>query len=107
VQSLLSFPANASPGQRDDGYLAALGPLGDNHIKAKPPPILPLELWEMILSSLGYFFIKNFRLVHPQSAAIGAPYLFQTVYLSVHQHSVAGLIQIAGSIHAALVNKIV
>jgi hypothetical protein len=107
VQSLLSFPVKASLRRRDDGYHTAMGPLGGDHIKAKPPPILPSELWEMILSLLGNLFIKNFRLVHPQWAAIGAPYLFQTVYLIVHQHSVTGLIQIAGSTHATLVKKIV
>jgi hypothetical protein len=107
AQSLLSFPANASPARRDDISLTTLGANVDADSTGKPPPTLPPELWHMILSSLGNTMIKKFRLVHPQWASIGARYLFQTVYLSVHPHSVAGLIQIAESTHAILVTNIV
>ena len=69
----------------------ALGGIVDARRTGKPPPALPPELWELILSILGNFSIKKFRLVHPQWASIGARYLFETVYLNVHQHSVVGL----------------
>jgi hypothetical protein len=107
VQSLLSFSANASPACRDNASSSTSSGIVNARSTAKPPPALPPELWELILSTLGNFSIKNFRLVHPQWASIGARYLFETVYLNVHQHSVAGLIEIAGSTHAPLVKNII
>jgi hypothetical protein len=109
AQSLLSFPENACLVRPNDVLVSrgASDRAFDVHFTANPPPDLPSELWEMILSPLGNFLVKKFRLVHPLWASIGARYLFQTVYLSVHQHSVAGLIQIAGSIHSVLVRKMV
>lgn len=107
VQSLLSFPANAGPARGDNASPSASGRIVNARSTSKPPPALPPELWELILSILGNFSIKKFRLVHPQWASIGARYLFETVYLNVHQHSVAGLIGIAGSTHAPLVKSII
>jgi hypothetical protein len=107
VQSLLSFSANISPARRDNASPSTPGGIVNARSTTKPPPALPPELWELILSTLGNFSIKKFRLVHPQWASIGARYLFETVYLNVHQHSVAGLIEIAGSTHAPLVKNII
>jgi hypothetical protein len=107
VQSLLSFPAKASPTQEDNASPSASGRIINARSTGRPPPALPPELWELILSILGNFSIKKFRLVHPQWASIGARYLFETVYLNVHQHSVAGLVEIAGSTHAPLVKTII
>jgi hypothetical protein len=108
VQSLLSFPAKARPAREDNASPSASGRIVNARSStSKPHPALPPELWELILSILGNFSIKKFRLVHPQWASIGARYLFETVYLNVHQHSVAGLIEIAGSTHAPLVKTII
>src|ERR1700722_3166015 len=107
VQSLLSFSANASPACRDNASSSTSSGIVNARSTAKPPPALPPELWELILSTLGNFSIKNFRLVHPQWASIGARYLFETVYLNVHQHSVPGLKEIAGTTHAPLVKNII
>jgi hypothetical protein len=107
VQSLLSFSANTSPARRDNASPSMSGGIVNARSTAKLPPALPPELWESIFSTLGNFSIKKLRLVHPQWASIGARYLFETVYLNVHQHSVAGLIEIAGSAHAPLVKNII
>ena len=107
AQSLLSFSANAGTARGDNASPSALGGIVDARRTGKSPPALPPELWELILSILGNFSIKKFRLVHPQWALIGARYFFETVYLNVHQHSVAGLIEIAGSTHAPLVKNII
>lgn len=107
VQSLLSFPGTAILTVRNDIFPIPCDRPVEAHGTSKSPPDLPSELWQMILSSLGNFSIKKFRLVHPHWALIGAPYLFRTVYLTVHPNSVDSLIQIAGSSWASFVNELV
>ena len=107
VQSLLNFQANSTQVRHEDVSSSAFTINAGAQTIARPAPDLPLELWDLIFSGLGTFSIKNFRLVHPKWASTGARFLFQTVYLNVHPQSVDGVIQIASSIHAPLIQNIV
>ena len=92
---VLTFSASTSPARRDNAEYQ------------QPSRLQLFHQSYGILSTLGNFSIKKFRLVHPQWASIGVRYLFETVYLNVHQPSVAGLIEIAGAAHAPLVKNII
>ncbi|KEF60118.1 uncharacterized protein A1O9_04968, partial [Exophiala aquamarina CBS 119918] len=73
----------------------------------KPPPVLPMEIWDRILGDLGTLALKTFQLICRDWARLGAERLYSTLYLNDFSKSWSGLIAISESCYASLVEKVV